>query len=194
VYIHCHHGKHRGPAAAAAALLCLDRAWTVEQAEEWLKVAGTDPRYQGLIGLPRTLSRPTREQLDAVQTNFPETAVISDLARLMVEIDARFDHLTLTRKAGWTAPPDHPDVDPAHEALLLAEHYREASRLTAHTEQFQSRLKEAAEEATRLEQLLQAAKKGGRFDKEEAQLVFDRVRASCSGCHARFRDQPGSRR
>jgi hypothetical protein len=35
---------------------------------------------------------------------------------------------------------------------------------------------------------------GGRFDKEEARLAFERIRASCSSCHVRIRDQPGARR
>ena len=71
--------------------------------------AGTDARYRGLTGLPRTLIRPSDEQLDGLPADFPEVAVVSDLARLMVEIDARFDHLTLAQKAGWITPPDHPD-------------------------------------------------------------------------------------
>jgi protein tyrosine phosphatase (PTP) superfamily phosphohydrolase (DUF442 family) len=44
VHVHCHHGKHRGPAAAAVARLCLDERCTVEDALAWLRRAGIDPR------------------------------------------------------------------------------------------------------------------------------------------------------
>src|SRR5262249_30099789 len=117
VYLHCHHGKHRGPAAAAVALLCLDDSCAAEQAVAWLREAGTDPRYAGLSAAPRQLRRPSSEELDGVPADFPEAAEVGGMARLMVEVDARWDHLRLARAAGWKAPPGHPDVDPPHEAL-----------------------------------------------------------------------------
>src|SRR5262249_8715591 len=48
-YIHCHHGKHRGPTAAAVALLCADDKCGIEDALAVLKSADTDPRYKGLF-------------------------------------------------------------------------------------------------------------------------------------------------
>ena len=47
VYIHCHHGKHRSPAAAAVA--CVEAGFiSSEAAEGVLKTAGTNPNYRGL--------------------------------------------------------------------------------------------------------------------------------------------------
>jgi protein tyrosine phosphatase (PTP) superfamily phosphohydrolase (DUF442 family) len=74
IYVHCHHGKHRGPAAAVAIMLCLEESFTTDAAEAWLKRAGTDPHYTGLIGLPRTLRRPAPGELDNVSADFPEVA------------------------------------------------------------------------------------------------------------------------
>jgi hypothetical protein len=126
VYIQCHHGKDRGPGAAVAANLCLDVQHSVQEAEALLKRAGTDRRYTGLVGLPRSLIRPTPEELDRVATDFPEVAIVSDLAQHLVEIEARFDDLKVVKKSDWQPPLEHPDIDPSHEALMLAEHYREA--------------------------------------------------------------------
>src|SRR5262245_3191207 len=42
VFLHCHHGKHRSPAAAVVARLCLDEKCTVAAALDFLKQAGTD--------------------------------------------------------------------------------------------------------------------------------------------------------
>lgn len=51
--------------------------------------------------------------------NFPEKTEVSPLVDAMVEIDTHFDDLKLIKKAGYAAPPTHPDLAPAHEALLL---------------------------------------------------------------------------
>ncbi|HEX5269836.1 MAG TPA: hypothetical protein VFW33_05080, partial [Gemmataceae bacterium] len=64
VYVHCHHGKHRGAAAAAVARLCTDDRCGVEAALEGMRLAGTDPHYTGLYAAPREFRRPTAEELD----------------------------------------------------------------------------------------------------------------------------------
>jgi hypothetical protein len=190
IYLHCHHGKHRGPAAAAVALLCLDQSCPAEQAVAWLRTAGTDPGYKGLYAAPRELRRPTPEELDQVSAEFPETAEVGGLVRLMVEVDQRWDRLGLVRKAGWKVPSGHPDIDPPHEALQLGELYREAVRLSdvqgeEHRE-LRRWLAEAEEGAKVLERLLRTEK--GPIDLKEADTAFRHAAAACTRCHARCRD------
>ena len=187
VYIHCHHGKHRGPAAAAAIELCLNPDFTPEQAETWLKLAGTDPKYRGLINLPRTLVRPSAEELNRIPADFPKAATVPDLTRHMVGIDERWDHLKLVKAAGWKTPPSHPDVDPAHEALQLKENYREATRLTASSkkgEAFLTMMIEAEASASELEKHLRTKP----IPADAAAKAFARNQALCASCHERFRD------
>jgi protein tyrosine phosphatase (PTP) superfamily phosphohydrolase (DUF442 family) len=194
VYVHCHHGKHRGPAAAAVALLFLDESCGPEQAVAWLRRAGTDPRYQGLYAAPRQLRRPTKEELDAVPARFPEAADVGGMARLMVRLDQHWDHLALARRAGWKTPPGHPDVDPPHEALQMAELYREAARLPQlrgkHRDELRRWLAEAEATAQRLEAVLDAGKKAGVVDRAETEKAFGKAAADCTRCHARYRDVP----
>src|SRR5205807_3043828 len=153
----------------------------------FLKRAGTDPRYAGLVGLPRSLARPSAAELDRAAADFPEVAAVSDLARLMVEIDRRLENLKLVRKAGWRPPADHPDLDPAHEALLLAEQYREAARLPlpGRPEDLRHRLQAAEDPAAELERLLRAGEKP-----PAVEAAFERVRTNCAACHAKHRDVP----
>jgi protein tyrosine phosphatase (PTP) superfamily phosphohydrolase (DUF442 family) len=190
VYIHCHHGKHRGPAAAAVALLCLNESCAVEEAVAWLHKAGTDRRYKGLYAAPGELRRPTKEDLDAVPDDFPEAAPVGGLALLMVEADHRWDHLVLVRKAGWKVPSGHPDIDPPHEALQLAELYREAARLPRlnrkRGEELRRWLAEAQTTAQRLEEALRAG------EKAKAEKAFQEAAADCARCHTKFRDVPQS--
>ena len=187
IYIHCHHGKHRGPAAVAAIQLCTDPAWDADRAEAWFRMAETDPRYTGLTAIARSLIRPTAEELARVPSDFPAAAPVPDLARLMVNVDQCWDHLKRVKAAGWSAPPNHPDIDPAHEAMQLIEHYREATRLTSVKNRgpaFATLLAEAESAATALE--------AGLRDKDgvRATEAFARSATACATCHETYRDYP----
>jgi protein tyrosine phosphatase (PTP) superfamily phosphohydrolase (DUF442 family) len=188
VYVHCHHGKHRGPAAAAVVHLCLDQQCAVETAIAEMRRAGTDPRYTGLYASAQELRRPTAEELEQVPADFPEVAPVTDLARMMVNIDSRWDHLKLARAAGWKVPPHHPDIDPPHEARQLVEHFREAGRLPAvkdRPEDFRRGLAESEEAGQQLESALR-----GKPDADVAEKAYTRLHAACSQCHAHYRDVP----
>lgn len=186
VYLHCHHGKHRGPAACAVVQLSLDPSWTPDRAQGWLTAAGTDHKYTGLFGIPQTFRRPGREVLDSATADFPTVSAVPDLVRLMVEVDARWDHLKAVRAAGWKCPPDHPDLDPPHEAVLLAEHYREAARLgeaTARGKGFLELLGEGEASAAELSNALRTG------DSTAAAAAFARSKQVCSRCHDVHRDR-----
>jgi len=178
VYVHCHHGKHRGPAAAAAIRLCLDPTYTPEQAEQYLKEAGTDPRYKGLFGLPRSLKRPTAEELDRAPGDFPSVARVPDLARHMVEIDGHWDKLKAAKDAGWPKPGDS-----AGDALMLLESYREVARLREAKGAAFAKHRDAAEaDAGKLERALRMA------NLPDANAAFAASKAQCGRCHDEFRD------
>jgi protein tyrosine phosphatase (PTP) superfamily phosphohydrolase (DUF442 family) len=190
IYVHCHHGTHRGPTAVAAIQMSLDPNWDAERAEAWLKLVGTDRKYVELWSLPRTLIRPTAAEVERVPVNFSSAAPVGDITRLMVDVDATFDHLKLAKAAGWTTPKGHPDIDPPHEALLLVEHFRETARLESAQKrgtEFIGLLKQAEATAGELESTLRDR------NSESAAKTFDRLAATCGSCHQRFRDRPVSR-
>jgi hypothetical protein len=158
-----------------------------------MKRAGTDPHYTGLYAVPKTLTRPTRAELDRVQTDFPEVAEVAGLAQVMVEIDARWENLKRIRAAGWKIPPDHADLDPPHEALQLVEQYREARRLEqvkGRPEEFQPWLADAEEMASELERALRPGEKKREVSRQAADEAFRKAGASCAQCHAKYRDVP----
>jgi protein tyrosine phosphatase (PTP) superfamily phosphohydrolase (DUF442 family) len=192
IYIHCHHGVHRGPAAAAAIHLCLDETCRVQQAIEEMQRAGTDPRYKGLYDTVRTFVRPMAKDLDAIPANFPEVEKVSDLAQFMVQVDARWNNLKTIKAANWSAPADHPDIDAAHEALQLAELLRESGRLNAGRRDvgLHRWLTETAGKASELEQSLGRNGHEKRLDRERAGKAFENLGAACAKCHAKYRDVP----
>ncbi len=194
IYIHCHHGKHRSPAAAAAIQICLDDKCTVPQAVDIMKRAGTDPRYTGLFAGPKELKRTTSAQLDQVKVEFRDAAPIAAVAEVMVQIDRYWEHLSLVRKAGWKAPIGYPDLDPTHEALQLREHFRELARLPNTQKRpadFKQWMVEAEKAAHDLEDALRVKAKQ-RDGVEAAAKAYERSHALCSQCHAKYRDVPQS--
>jgi len=192
VYLHCHHGKHRSPAAAAAIRICLDEQCTVAQAVEIMKRAGTDPHYAGLFAAPKNLRRLTERELDQASANFPEVAKIALFAEAMVQIDHRCENLVAVRKAGWNSPKDKPDLDPPHEALQLVEHFREIARQPAAQQRpadFRRWLADGERVSAELEKTLRIDK-GKTVDGRAAEKAFLAMRSVCSQCHAKYRDVP----
>lgn len=188
VYLHCHHGKHRSPAAAAAVKRCLDPACSAEAALAILKAAGTDPNYQGLFADVAGMKPASPEELAKLPSEFPEAARVDDLPRLMVEAEQRFDRLKAIRAAGWKTPLREADLDPPHEALLLREAYTEMVRLpavAAKPESFRNLLSDAVRDAKELETELR-----GPQTKERLEASFKKLSAGCVFCHRQYRDVP----
>jgi protein tyrosine phosphatase (PTP) superfamily phosphohydrolase (DUF442 family) len=185
IYLHCHHGKHRGPTAAAVALLASEPECSAADAVAFMKKAGTDPRYRGLYQAVRLLRRPPRFELGQVE--LPETATVGALTELMVQIDERWENLRRSQSANGKTRPPYPDLDSAHEALQLAELYREAAR-TADASQwadpFLAWLVDAERDAVQLETSLR------RSETLAATEHLRRAGQACIRCHAKFRDAP----
>lgn len=191
VFVHCHHGKHRGPAAAG--LICQATAgWTTNQAVAWLQQAGTSPEYPGLYCVNLEFRLPDPAALAAVSTDFPARAEVSDLASAMVEIDRHWDHLRAVQRAGWRVPAAHPDLVPAREALLLAEAYNEIGRTAvaaAPGADFQHRLGEAGTQASELATLLRTASLPPTAQPlQSAEDLMTALQQDCNACHRQHRN------
>lgn len=191
IYVHCHHGKHRGPAAAA--ILCLaDGRWNRPTAMAWLEAAGTATNYAGLYAAVRHFHRPSPDRLSRVPADFPETSKVPGLVEAMVAIDLRWEHLKAIQKAGYSAPDTHPDLHPAQEAVLLWEQYRESRRLPdadALGTEFKQHLEAAEAQGKALEVQLRAwASTPSPAIRSQLDDLMRRIGASCSDCHRRFRD------
>jgi protein tyrosine phosphatase (PTP) superfamily phosphohydrolase (DUF442 family) len=177
VFIHCHHGKHRGPAALAAVRLCLEPDYTPAAASAWLQQAGTDPKYKGLYGLPTKFKRPAADELAAVPTAFPAKSPVPDLAARMVQVDEHWEAIRASQKKEWLGAES--------AATLLAEDFREAKRLPASGtkgDEFAVSLTEAEAAAKELA----AAVKAEKF--KDMPALMAKAQGLCAKCHARYRD------
>jgi protein tyrosine phosphatase (PTP) superfamily phosphohydrolase (DUF442 family) len=185
VYVHCHHGLHRGPAAVA--VMCEAVAgWSTNTAEEWLKQAGTSADYPGLYRSAREFKPPTLAELSAVK-ELPEVTETSSLVETMVVVDEHFSRLQTAQKAGWKSAPDHPDIEPAHEATLLWEAFREMARqpdTARRLEDYRAKLSEAEKAANQHRALL----KQSSTNRTEADSAFKQIGQSCAQCHKSYRN------
>jgi protein tyrosine phosphatase (PTP) superfamily phosphohydrolase (DUF442 family) len=181
-YIHCHHGEHRGPAAAAVACIA-DGAASGQEALAILEKANTSKGYAGLWRDVETYTPPPP---GASLPELVSVAEVGSLAAAMAAIDRASDNLKLCQAADWQTPPAHPDVAPAQEALLLKEAFRETARQLADSndygDQFAAWIGEAEKSAATLESTLA----GG--DAAAAAEAFTAIQAECERCHAAYRD------
>ena len=156
----------------------------------------TDPKYLGLYAAPKELKRPSSKELDALKVEFPETARIPAMAEAMVQIDHHWENLLLIKKSVWKTPKSHPDLEPAHEALQLMEHYRELGRQPSVAKRpvdFKTWLTETENAASALEQALRTIAKDKSASPEHAEKAFQRSRTLCAQCHGKYRDVPQGR-
>jgi hypothetical protein len=185
LFVHCHHGKHRGPAASAVAWMSRDGA-SCEAAVADMKSAGTDPNYRGLYRDIMEFKPVTAEELARVKdADLPPVARVPDLVGSMVNVDRTFERVKAVKASGWKSPAGMPDVQPSHEARILAEQFRELLRLEevkGKAEDFRGWAAKSEKAAWELE----AAIKAG--DGKAAAAALEVVSVSCKDCHARYRN------
>lgn len=190
IYVHCHHGLHRGPAGAA--VICEGTAnWTPKQALTWLKLAGTSTNYAGLYKSVAAFHSPSSEDLKKAPDSFPEISEISPLAEVMVEIDGRFDNLKLIKKFEYQTPPQHPALDRAQESSLLNELFKELMRspeMQNRPKDFLAKLTEAENAVLALHKMLSSTNEISAAEKAKLDQALEKTSNACSACHKEYRN------
>jgi hypothetical protein len=221
IYIHCHLGKHRSPAAASAA--CVAAGLLPQSAAlDVLSVAGTNPKYRGLFQSVANTRPVPADELQRLDVTFRERVDVPPLVRAMVALEATHDRLKAVSTGGWkraaapatpaagrddgsskgkgprstqhgvTGKDDAPVEDPAHQAVLLGEHFAELLRLMEirrFPAEFSTLLEESRTSADQIEQELPrwpaAPSPAVRANLDRhLRAVSDR----CLRCHERYRD------
>ncbi len=192
VYIHCHHGKHRS--AAAAAMIAASLGWaTPEQGVARMRVAGTAEEYAGLYECAAKAAVLDGALVDGVATTFVDCEPPSDLVATMVAMDDAQGNLRewcSDRSAFWRATAGV--SKPIATAASLSEHLRRlagGTEASARGEAFVADLRACSEKASALEAVLIA--KGRSLKRANEDALWESVQAldaSCSACHAKFRD------
>lgn len=184
VYVHCHHGQHRGPAAIAAACIVaelLDHTEAIALMEQ----AGTARIYKGLWSSVEDTRVVDPETLYLIPTNQPERAEIGGLAGAMAEIDRAWDRIKIAQKHHWQAPAEHPDLAPQSDIGLIHDLLRSLLNddLTLRSgDTYGNILKTAIDAAADIESSLANA------DLSRADVARVTLAQTCTDCHQLYRD------
>lgn len=190
IYVHCHHGKHRGPAAAASACVA-GGLLTNDEAVNVLTKMGTGANYAGLWASARTTQVVPVAELKKRNVDFKETSPVPPLAEAMVHVDEKFDNLKLAQKSGWNVPKDHPDLDSPHEALLLREVLFEVARTDeykAKPDDFKRWIQDSIQQAENLQALLRDGAKDAET-RTKSDALLTNLKKNCTDCHKIYRDK-----
>lgn len=185
LYVHCHHGKHRGPAAVA--VMCeAASGWSPDTAEAWLREVGTAADYPGLYRTVRAFKMPTPRELNQVKV-LSEIAQSTSLVDTMVAIDGHCDQLKASQIAGWASSASHPDLSPAQAATLLWEQFRELSRLGDDrklSSDYQRRIESTERLAYKFQTQLHHRANPTQLDE-----TLKSLNQACADCHRSYRNK-----
>jgi hypothetical protein len=181
VYIHCHHGKHRSPSAAAVA--CVEAGLLApEAAEGVLKTAGTNPNFRGLYESVRNARPVSAVELDRLKVEFRETSPVPPLAEAMVELEHALDRVKSESEKKWQRKEDSRSA-----ALLLLEHYKEMQRLDD-VKQRPAKFRELLTDSEEAAMQLQTVLAGDSIETSKAEAALKAINKGCADCHTGFRD------
>ena len=195
IYIHCHHGKHRSPAAGAVA--CVGAGLiTPEQSLGVLEMAGTSKDYAGLYDAARHAKEFEQDLLAELKTQFKPVVEVPPMAQAMVDLEMPFHHLQLLSENQWRAMKDHPDIIPAHEALILREHFTELQRTSeskSYGTDFLNWLKSSETSAVELHTRLKSIEQSNLEKRAAAVKKIDQnllqIKNDCRACHITVRNK-----
>ena len=199
-YVHCFHGKHRGPAAAAVGRVVLDgvpRERAIAEMRQWCATAS---KYEGLYSTVATAHIPTADESAAFAFGFDAAHSFDGLRGAMVEMTRKWDLIKAARARNWQPDAEHPDVVPREEAVQLHQLLEACSELEstrAWPDDFRAWLEDGRSGSEQLAQALQERARlndAAPADPElgeaiaRADAAFARVKQSCAACHAAYRD------
>ena len=188
-FVHCFHGKHRGPAAAEIGRLVLD-GLPRETALAEMRQCGTAETYEGLYETIAYARIPLESETRALEWDFPEASTLAGIPGAMVQIARADDHLKAASKNEWQPDPHHPDIDPLNEATKLANLFERSLALPetlSHAADFRAWLADSATQSAALRDAL-AALRQSRCTAEEATKAYKAVSKTCSACHDTYRN------
>ena len=174
IYVHCHHGKHRAPAAVATMLRVAEQV-SPEESLQILKRCGTDKAY---LGLWRDVRQATARRSGEAFPELLAVQAMQPLAKNMAEIDRHFSQL---RKTSTTVPQRQ------YAAKLLYDSFKELLRAekqkASYDEEFLALLEATTAESRSLIGHLESKASGSDDWKKLLKPISDK----CTACHEGWR-------
>jgi len=190
-YVHCFHGKHRGPSAAAVGRVALDGVPREQALAEMRQWCGTSKKYEGLYGVVAMGALPDAETTAAYEFDFPAAQKLDGVAGLMVHVSRAYDRIKAMQRNAWQVNPDHPDIDPVNESAILVSLFTQAHELDevrAADDDYRAWIDASIDQAASLREVVGAAREAGDGDWAASDAAFAGLDATCDACHAAYRN------
>lgn len=183
IFIHCHHGTHRGPAALCVGAIGAGLI-TTHQAESFMTASGTSPNYPGLWDAARTAT-PLDDAAIQSTTDFPAHAPVPGFVDSMGQLDRLHDQLWDLADNDWQTPDEHPDLSASAISSRMYDMMRTMSTLPYMDEDGRE-MRQKMNESTELSLVLENQIQAGQH--ESALVTFKAFSKSCKDCHSQFRN------
>jgi len=190
-YVHCFHGKHRGPAAAAVGRIVLDGADRQTAIGEMRQYCGTSSKYEGLYRDVATAYIPPPKETSKLDFDFPARKEPRGVTGVMVHLSRSNDNLDLLKKRAFAVDPEHPDVDPLNEAEKIHQAFELSMTFPEVREgpaDFNGWFRDSEVASGKLVDALRRAKAGDSGAADEAAEHWQAVKDACSACHNVYRN------
>ena len=186
-YVHCFHGKHRGPAGAAVGRMVLDGTPRQNVIAEMRQYCGTSSKYEGLYRDIATARIPTADETRALEFDFAPARRPRGVVGVMVDLSRANDLVDELAKRDFAPDPDHPDVDARNEATKLAQSFEHALQLDE-VKNGPRDLRAWFEDGRDGARALVRALEPDALALERAHESWRAVQASCTACHLVYRN------
>lgn len=197
IYIHCHHGKHRSPAAAAVACVTAG-LMTDKSAFKLLTTAGTGAEYKGLFQAVADATPIEANEILQLKPALPKQADVTKLVTVMVELDEDMRQLKsllseVSKPADTSLTVQQAQRSNLLErAAVLNDNFTELLRSHQQYEsksEFRKSLLMSQQASEKLQQFLEA-NLGPTLNPEhavQASFLSKLISEQCNECHAAFR-------
>lgn len=192
-YVHCFHGKHRGPTGAAVGRLVLDGAGRDAAIAEMRQWCGTSGKYPGLYKAIAHGTVPTADETAALAWDFPAAHALGGLREAMIVAPRAFDNLEALATRDFATDPEHPDIDAQNEAAKLHEALAQAAGLPEcadRPDDFRAWLDQTVTAAGALREALGSAAGAADADaRARARGLVQSIDGLCTACHRAHRNR-----
>ncbi len=190
-YVHCFHGRHRGPAGAAVGRVVLDGLSRDRAIAEMRQYSGTSSKYEGLYRVIASGYIPGAEESAEYDYEFESCHTPEGMVGVMVILSRAHDNIALLSERAWEPDSEHPDLDALNEAVQLRDAYAVAVDLPevqAGPVDQRDWFDESREVSAQLVEELKAARAGDSAAGDRAVQAFLTLKADCSACHKAYRN------
>ncbi len=193
-FVHCFHGQHRGPAAAAIGRIAVDgvdRERAIAEMRQW---CGTASKYEGLYKAVATTAVPTAAETAQYAFDFTPAHRFSGTRDAMISLTRHWDNVKLLQKRGFQVDPEHPDLDPLQEVTQVHQLYSacmELGETATYPDDYRQWMQAGFDGSAQLVRFLSDCTASGTAPATvaaELEAAYKAVNKSCTDCHKVYRD------